>query len=264
MDIIAAHRQGLIEQLDEEVAALAGHGRDHAQRAMVLHHLFDHSRGGHVWALAEAQRALRIAAGLAALRRRLDRWGWIGGSRELAHAALDQLAEALGEAARARAVVAYRAYRVSATRALRDEAEASLAPTLLDLLDQCHAARRDGVGLSPELQQALADESEQLAAAAREGAALDRAWARINATGLRRATMRMIGDKALARKAFKDQRRGATVVERRFRADGALPASFRANPAQHFYALQRMLQERRRQNWRDACDREPDAFELAA
>ena len=42
MDIIAAHRQGLIEQLDDEVAALAGRGRDHAQRAVVLHHLYDH------------------------------------------------------------------------------------------------------------------------------------------------------------------------------------------------------------------------------
>jgi len=44
----------------------------------------------------------------------------------------------------------------------------------------------------------------------------------------------------------------------------ALPASFRANPAQHFYALQQMLCERRRQQWREACDLEPDAFELAA
>jgi hypothetical protein len=46
--------------------------------------------------------------------------------------------------------------------------------------------------------------------------------------------------------------------------DPALPVSFRANPAQHFYALQHMLRERRRQRMREACDREPDAFELAA
>ena len=31
-----------------------------------------------------------------------------------------------------------------------------------------------------------------------------------------------------------------------------------------FYALQQMLRERQRQQWREACDREPDAFELAA
>ena len=264
MDIIAAHRQGLIEQLDEEVSALAGRSRDHVQRAVVLHHLFDHSRGGHIWALAEARRALRIATGLAALRRRLDRWAWIGGSREQARAALDQLAEALGAAARARAVTAYRAYRVSSTRALRDEAEASLEPVLLDLLDHCHAARRDGVSLPRELQQALADESEQLTAASVDSVALERAWIAINSTGLRRAARRLISDDALNRRAAKDQRRGAVGVEREFRANAALPASFRANPAQHFYALQRLLQERRRQQWREACDREPDAFELAA
>ena len=71
MDIIAAHRQGLIEQLDDEVAALAGRGRDHAQRAVVLHHLY--ARGGHVWALAEARRERAVASGMAALRRRLER-----------------------------------------------------------------------------------------------------------------------------------------------------------------------------------------------
>jgi len=43
-----------------------------------------------------------------------------------------------------------------------------------------------------------------------------------------------------------------------------LPPAFKANPAQHFYALQQMLRERRRQLWREACDREPDAIELAA
>ena len=264
MDIITAHRQGLMEQLDEEVAALAGRGRDHVQRAVVLHHLFDHSRGDHVWALAEARRALRIATALATLQRRLDKWPWIGGNRDQARAAFDQLAEALGEVTRARAVAAYRAYRVSATRALRDEAEASLQPTLLDLLDDCHAARRDGVSLLPEFHQALADESEQLAAAAAASVVLDRAWAAIGMTRLGRPAARLLGDKALARLAMKDRRRGTSRVEREFRADAALPASFRANPAQHFYALQRMLQERRRQTWREACDREPDAFELAA
>jgi len=264
MDIIAAHRQGLIEQLDEEVAALAGRGRDHVQRAMVLHHLFDHSRGGHVWALIEARHALRIAAGLAALRRRLDRWVWIGGHRELARVALEQLSKALGEAARARAVAAYRAYRVSSTRALRDEAAASLDAKLLDLLDQCHAARRDGACLPVDLQQDLADQCEALAAAAVDQAALDGAWTAIGATGLRRSAERLLGDKALARKAVADQRRGAERLERDLRADAALPAGFRGNPAQHFYALQRLLQERRRQQWREACDREPDAFELAA
>ena len=94
MDIIAAHRDGLIEQLDLEVAALAGRSGDYAQRAVVLHHLFDHSRGNHLWALAEARRTLRIASGLARLRRRVNHWGWPGGSRDQAREALDQLSEA--------------------------------------------------------------------------------------------------------------------------------------------------------------------------
>ena len=52
MDIIAAHQQGLIEQLDAEVEALAGRPHDHSQRAIVLLHLYEHSKGGHGWALA--------------------------------------------------------------------------------------------------------------------------------------------------------------------------------------------------------------------
>ncbi|HEY0629260.1 MAG TPA: hypothetical protein VGD23_08025, partial [Sphingomicrobium sp.] len=77
MSIIAAHQQGLIEQLEEDVRALSGRAGDHVQRAIVLHHLYDHSRGSHEWALAEARRQLRIARALAALDRRIERWGWL-------------------------------------------------------------------------------------------------------------------------------------------------------------------------------------------
>jgi hypothetical protein len=264
MDIIAAHRQGLIEQLDEDVAALAGRPHDHAQRAIVLHHLYDHSRGNHLWALAEARRSLRLAAGLAALRLRLDRWGWAIAHRDEARAALDGLAEALGKAARSRTIAAYRAYRATGTQALRDEADAWLDPALAELLGQCHAARRAGTSMALEDQHLLAQQCEQLAAAASEPADIDAAWVAIGATGLRRAVRRLLGDKAVARQMAKDQRRGVTRVERDLRNDAAVPASFRANPAQHFYALQHMLRERRRQQWREACDLETDAFELAA
>jgi hypothetical protein len=264
MDIIAAHRQGLIEQLDEEVAALAGRGRDHSQRAIVLHHLFDHSRGNHAWALAEARRELRIAEGLQSLRRRLDRWGWLRANRERAGAALERLAEALGEASRSRTAFAYRAYRLSSAPALRDEAEASLDPDLLAALDQCHAARRAAMAIGPEAQQAIIDQNEVWVAKAIDLQAMQSAWEGIETTGLKRAAVRLVGDKALARLTARDQRRGAVRVERQLRDDAVLPPAFRANPAQHFYALQRMLLERRRQQWREACDREDDAFELAA
>jgi hypothetical protein len=264
MDIIAAHQQGLIDQLDDEVAALAGCPRDHVQRAIALHHLYDHSRGGHAWALAEARRALWVAGSLAALGRRIERWGWLVGGREEARAALALLAESLGEAAQRRAATAYRAYRLTATAALRNAAEEAIEPLLLELLDQCHSARRSGSDLCGDAKQMLAGASEQLATAVAETEAIKAAWSAIDATSLRRAARRLLGDKAIARQAARDERRGWVKVERRLLADPALPAAFRANPAQHFYALQRLLQQRRRQRWREACDREPDAFGLAA
>ena len=264
MDIIEAHQQGLIEQLEEEVAALAGRARDHGQRAVVLHHLYDHARGSHGWALGEARRGLRIAAGLEALGRRIDRWGWMIGGRDEARVALDLLAEALGEEARLRAAAAYRVYRLSATAALRGEADERIPPALLALLEQCHAARRSGEPLSVEAQRSLTEESERLAAGAVAPAAIEAAWAAIDATGLRREARRLLGGKMLARHLARDARRGWASVERQLRKHAALPASFRANPAQHFYGLHHALQERRRQRWREACDREPDAFELAA
>jgi hypothetical protein len=264
MDILAAHRDGLIEQLDLEVAALAGRSRDHAQRAVVLHHLFDHSRGNHLWALAEARRTLRIASGLARLGRRVNQWAWLGGSRDKAKAALEQLEEALCESDRCRTISAYRAYRISSSQALRDEAEASLDRIMLGLLDQCHSARRGGASLSPDERDELARLSEETADASVDHDRMRAAWEAIEATGLKRAARRLLGDKALARHAARDSRRGAFRVERYLRADRALPPSFRVNPAQHFYALVHLLRNRRRQQWREACDREPDAFELAA
>lgn len=264
MDIIAAHRQGLIEQLDEEVMALAGRGRDHVQRTIVLHHLYDHSRGNHCWALAEARRALRIDGGLSKLKRRLGQWGWSRAGRERARAALEQLAEAMGEAGRLRAAAAYRAYRISSSAALRDEAEASLDPALLDLLDQCHAARRGGQAVTPEQLSLLAELSEAMVCVVVDQGPIDAAWAAIDATGLKHMARRLIGDHALARMAAKDLKRGAARIERELLTDAVLPPSFRANPAQHFYAIQLQLRERRRQQWREACDQEPDAFGLAA
>lgn len=264
MDIIAAHQQGLIEQLQDEASALAGRARDHGQRAVVLHHLYDHSRGTHVWALAEARRSLRIARGIAALELRLGRWGWTIARREEAAAALGRLADAMGEASRARALAAYRAYRLSATPAVRSEAEQLLPPDLLACLDDCHAARRAGEDMPVETRDLLAAASEAFATTAVDLRHLISAWAAIDSTGLKRAAHRLLDDRALARGEARDRRRGWVKIERELRDDPALPASFRANPAQHFYALQHMLAERRRQQWREACDREPDAFELAA
>lgn len=264
MDIIAAHQQGLIEQLDAEVEALAGRPRDHAQRAIVLHHLYEHSKGGHAWALAEARRSLRIATCLARLEKRLARWRWTVRDPAAAHLALQRLACALGEAARARTIAAYRAYRLSSTKALRGEAEASLPPSLLQALDACHLARRAGASMPAEDQIAMAEECERLAAASVNEAGLEAAWAEIDASGIGKSARRLLGAKALERFKARDERKGWVRVECQLRSEPALPAEFRANPAQHFYALQLMLAKRRRQQWRELCDLEADAVALAA
>ena len=264
MDIIAAHRHGLVEQLEEEVAALAGRPSDHGQRAVVLHHLYDHSRGALEWALAEARREIRIAAGLNQLRQRLKRWGWLTRRRSLATEALAQLADALGRASRQRCAAVHRAYRLSGISALRGEVELGLPSDLLPTLEQCHSARRKRQPASADLRQELARQCEELASTDCLQEELAAAWAAILATGLGRPARKLLGDMPLDRAAVRDRKRGWARVEREIRGDEMLPATFRANPAQHFYSLQQMLAEKRRQQWREECDREPDAFELAA
>ena len=264
MDIIAAHQLGLIEQLEEEAAAIAGRVGDHGQRAMVLHHLYDHSRGAHGWALAEARRELRMADGLEALSRRLRRWGWLFPRREEASRALAQLAEGVGEQSRARCAAAYLAYRLSATPALRGKAESRLPSALLHALDQCHAARRSAETMSAEMVDQLTEQSSADAMAAVDHDLVAAAWSAIAATWLRHSAERFIGPKADARAEARDRKRGPSKSEQALLSDPRLPASFRANPAQHFYALRHALVERRRRRWREACDREPDSFELAA
>jgi hypothetical protein len=264
MDIIAAHQQGLIEKLADEAAALAGRPKDFGQRAVVLHHLYDHSRGQHIWALAEARRELRIAGAIDRLRRRLSRWGWLASRRERARLALDELERALGAASRARCVAAYNAYRLAGTRSLRDEAERALPVDLLEALAACHLARRSAGGVSGLDPGILFEESESMALAAVGPEALAAAWAAIDMTGMRRAAHRLLAQRVLDRALARDRKRGWHKVERELRKSPVLPATFRANPAQHFYALQNVLAERRRQQWREECDREADAFELAA
>lgn len=264
MDIIAAHQQGLIEKLAEEARALVGRPKDFGQRAVVLHHLYDHSRGHHQWALAEARRELRIAEAVERLRRQLSRWGWLAARRERARLALDALANALGERSQARCFAAFTAYRSAGAKSLRDQAERILPAELLNALTACHAARRAAMVMPAHEIDILFDESEMHASAAATTDALDAAWLAIDATGLRRAAHHWLDNRAFDKALARDRKRGWSKVEAALRQDPALPANFRNNPAQHFYALQNVLAERRRKQWREECDREPDAFELAA
>jgi hypothetical protein len=264
MDIIAAHQQGLIEKLAEEAAALAGRPKDFGQRTVVLHHLYDHSRGNHHWALAEARRELRIADGFDRLRRRLSRWGWLASRRERARVAVEALANALGKQSRDRCLAAYTAYRLAGAQSLLDEAERSLPAELLQALTACHSARRSGEAMVADALVSLFDGSDGFALADAPPEAVEAAWLAIDATALRREARRLLGSRALDRALARDRKRGWPKIDSALRQDQTLPAGFRANPAQHFYALQNVLAERRRQQWREECDREPDAFELAA
>jgi hypothetical protein len=252
MNIIAVHQQGLVEQLDAEATELAGSLRDHCQRAVVLHHLYDHSLGGHVWALLEARRALLIDARLRDLRASVGRWGWAMRDSNAAQLAIEELAAALGQQQMDRMTSAYRAYRSSGTQALREEAKASLPPPLLDGLDQCHQARRSGVPMPADARLVLIGLCEKWAA--RNERQVQNAWDAIGETGIGRRAVALLGKPSLDRAWSRDERRPADRLERALLTEATLPIAFRRNPAQHFYALQHGLAAKRRQSWADAWD----------
>ena len=70
MNIIESHRLGLIEQLESEAVALAGRGRDAAQRAVVCHHVADMLGLAHGYALLAAHGALAIDEAVGRLEQR--------------------------------------------------------------------------------------------------------------------------------------------------------------------------------------------------
>ena len=74
MDIIASHPDGLAEQLAHEAAGLAGRNRDAVQRAIVGHHLYQHSGGRHNFALIAAGAALALDRRLARMAKGAGRW----------------------------------------------------------------------------------------------------------------------------------------------------------------------------------------------
>lgn len=264
MDIIAAHQQGLIEQIEEDARALAGRPGDYGQRAIVLHHMYINSCSSHEWALAEALREMRIARAIARLHKSPDGWRWSSRRRGEGRSALAGLALAIGEASRARCAAAFSAYRLTGTAALSGEVERLLPEGLSASLRQCHAARRSAMMLEEGERALLWESSEGLAAASVDQEALEAAWTKVGETGLGRRASKLLGGPAMERARAKDAQRGWAKGEAALRADPLLPAAFRANPAQHFYSLQHLVAERRRKQWREACDRAPGAFERAA
>ena len=287
MDIIAAHQQGLIEQLRLDAEALAGRPCDFAQRAATYHHLYQHSGGNHAFPLLAAHGALWGAGYFRTGMRvgKLLSHRFRGGRQAAMIEQLERFTDALREINRQVCVETYFTYRLSASPAFRDEAEARIEPVLLDALDRIHAHRRAG-SLAPLADRATLFEAffewEQRAIVA---PLLDEAfrqfeWPELHWIALRPAIrFAFLGWRPLRFGDFTSQderlikgvraferaeRLGWREVERSLADYGEMPDSFCANPAQHFYGLLRSFQDRRRMQWREAADRDCEATPLAA
>ena len=224
----------------------------------------------HRWALAEARRALRIAAGdWPARRRKLRRWGWLASNRDRARAALEAIGRCARRAARARAAAAYRAYRLSSDRGrLRPRPSGACRrfcwPRLTIVMWRGVPARtcpgrRAWHRCSTRKASDWSRKSVDRPRSTRPGP-------RSSASGLRRAARRLLGDRGAGdAQAARDERRGWPRVERQLRERSR---AARRLPRQSLRSISMRCStccwERRRQQWREACDREPDAFELAA
>ena len=245
MDIIESHRAGLIEQLASEAVALAGQGRDSAQRAVVYHHVADMLGLSHGYALLAAQGALAIDPAVARMERRARRalWRLRGDER----AALAGRIVAFGATLRAldaeRCAGLLMAYRLVATPSLNAEAARRLDPELLAALRAAQSRR--GQADAPArlaLFEAHQRWAEMLIGDRVEQAVAVLAWP-LRGRALRDAVEAVripLGAYARA------ERRGLERLERRLRASKRLPATFAANPAQAFFQLQRQVAERRR------------------
>ena len=237
MDIIASHRIGLVERHRHEAEALAGRDRDLVQRAIVYHHLYDHSAGRHGFALLCASGALELDSRLDRLAKSARRSRW-----RLGRAGRDALVErvaafstALRRIDRERCQAMLFNYRLALAPSLRREA-ADLMPQ--DLL----AALREGSARALCVAQwSWADEHW---GAAIEAAMADLAWP------LRRKAVAAALAALLPTRADFDRagRSGWEAVERRITGAPALPYGFAGNPARHYYALQRALADRRRRD----------------
>lgn len=248
MDIIAAHREGLTEKLDLECADLAGRPRDYGQRAIVLHHLYDHSLGGHYWALIEAVRQMEIDRAFQALEAKAAVWWRSRKAREAATSALRGLRDAIGREQARRTARAYGTYRMAGTPALAEalpgKHDADHAARLVDL----HALRREGQAFDVGAAEALAEAVELDVGCDPEGL-VAQAWVAVDATYIAKVARKALKRPPMELVIVRHRKRGWAKLERSLRQDPFLPAAFRANPAQHFYALQHGLAERRRKDW---------------
>ncbi len=263
MNIIESHRLGLIEQLESEASALAGRGRDAAQRAVVYHHVADMLGLAHGYALLSAHGALAIDEAVAGMGRRARRAMWCLSRSERAALAvrIATFGATLRELDAERCAGLLMAYRLAATPSLSAAATKRLDGDLLAALRTAQSVR----GQADAAARRTLFIAHQNWAEALIGERIDQAIAAIEWPLSERALSRAINALRLPLPAFeRADRQGLARIERRLRVSKALPAAFKANPAQAFFQLQRQIAERRRSGADDDQMSPDDAVRLAA
>jgi len=245
MNIIASHQSGLVEQLEAEALALAGRGRDSAQRALVYHHVADMLGLAHGFALLAAHGALGLDEAVRRLERTARGAWWR--LKRAERAALVERVAAFGGTLRLldveRCSGVLMAYRLAATPGLGGEAAKRLDPDLLAALRAVQTVRGQA---EARARRALFD-AHQRWADGLFGARLDHAVADLAWPLKSRPLRQAIAALRIAERDYqRAERRGLHRIERGLRASKLLPGLFAANPAQAFFQLQRHVAERRR------------------
>lgn len=263
MDIIESHRLGLIEQLESEAVALAGRGRDAAQRAVVYHHVADLLGLTHGYALLAAHGALAIDEAVARIKRRARRAYWSLKRAERAELAVRIAAfgATLRELDAERCSGLLMTYRLVATPSLSVEAATRIEPDLVAALREAESARGQADATA---RRALFAAHERWAEAL-IGARIDQAVATLDWPLSGRMLCAATRALRIPLRAYERAERGGLAgVEVRLRRSKRLPEIFAANPAQAFFQLQRQTADRRRRAAEGDDLSADDAVRLAA
>jgi hypothetical protein len=147
------------EHLRGEAALLAGGINDLAQRASVYHHLFEHSRGNHVFPLLAAHGALwaggYFRSGMKVGSALTWQHAFAPATRRDLMAGLAAFANAFRDINRRVCIETYTIYYLSDQTELLPFAERHVPPDLLEQMARCHAARRAGRQLSDAEKRSL-------------------------------------------------------------------------------------------------------------
>jgi len=229
MNLISAHRDGLAEQLESEAEGLAGRPRDTVQRAIVCHHLFDHSGGRHGYALLAGVASLALDGRIEALRATARRGRWRLGARGAGLAErVEQFADAMRRLDRERCAALLIAYRSARHPALAEAVAGELRTE----------------GDAGTLFAAWQRRSEE-----RWGAAIDEAVAALEWPLGGRRLAPLLDCARIPLSAFDAaEKRGWRTVERGLLRDPRMPAGFAANPARHYFTMRAAIAERRRRD----------------